>query len=233
MGQYYRAAVMDIKTSAPIKIFSSYDYDHNGAKLTEHSYIGNEYVEAVLEFIADYGPARLMWCGDYANQYIRDETFPNPDWALCNQKKKNKIKFVENIWEDEAIMADGAAQYPTIMNVNPFCQDHPFANRIRLVHNITKNLWIDLQDYDLTHELDFNPIPLLTAIGNGYGGGDYGGINKEQCGSWAGDVFNCYYDNEIWEMPKSIGTNEVALIHFQNGAQVLKPKFVKIRFEEE
>lgn len=232
MGQYYRAAVMDIKTSAPIKIFESYDYEHNGAKLTEHSYIGNGYVEAVLEFIADNGPARLMWCGDYAPAYVESEIFPNPDWSLCNRTTKDKVKFLENIWADEAIMGDEADKYPGLVDVNPFNQARPFYNRIRLIHNQTKNLWIDLQDYDITHELDLHPIPLLTAIGNECGGGDYYGPNKELCGTWAGDVLHCIYDEEIWEMPQKVGTNEIALINFKNGTQVLNPKCVKIHFED-
>ena len=30
-----------------------------------------------------------------------------------------------------------------------------------------------------------HPLPLLTAVGNGLGGGDYYGINKDQVGGWA------------------------------------------------
>lgn len=232
MGQYYRAAVMDIKTSAPIKIFESYDYDHNGAKLTEHSYIGNEYVEAVLEFIADNGPARIMWCGDYANAYVEAEKFPNADWALSKKNLRDKVKFMDNIWSDEAIMAEGAEKYPTIVNVNPFNQSKPFYRRIKYIHNITKDVWIDLQDYWITGKLDFNPIPLLTAIGNGYGGGDYGGTNEDCCGSWAGDVFMCFYDDDILHIPLDMATGKPRVIHFTDGTEILKPNFIKLQFEE-
>ena len=33
-----------------------------------------------------------------------------------------------------------------------------------------------------------HPLPLLTAIGNGLGGGDYRGVNEEHIGMWAGDL---------------------------------------------
>ena len=34
----------------------------------------------------------------------------------------------------------------------------------------------------------FHPIPLLTAVGNGRGGGDYEGTNMAEIGIWAGDL---------------------------------------------
>ena len=34
----------------------------------------------------------------------------------------------------------------------------------------------------------FHPIPLLTAVGNGRGGGDFSGIGEENVGCWAGDL---------------------------------------------
>lgn len=46
MGQYYRpVCILDDR----LESISSYDYD-NGAKLMEHSYIGNNFVEAA-EFL--------------------------------------------------------------------------------------------------------------------------------------------------------------------------------------
>lgn len=39
-----------------------------------------------------------------------------------------------------------------------------------------------------------HPIPLLTAVGNGKGGGDYFGVNNELVGRWAGDAL--YIDDE-------------------------------------
>ena len=33
-----------------------------------------------------------------------------------------------------------------------------------------------------------NPIAILTAVGNGRGGGDYFGSDMEQVGRWAGDA---------------------------------------------
>ena len=35
-----------------------------------------------------------------------------------------------------------------------------------------------------------HPLPLLTAMGNGQGGGDYRGVNMDKIGCWAGDLLH-------------------------------------------
>ena len=41
-------------------------------------------------------------------------------------------------------------------------------------------------NYNWTKEpFTVNPLPLLTADGNGRGGGDYGGVNEELVGTWS------------------------------------------------
>jgi hypothetical protein len=51
--------------------------------------------------------------------------------------------------------------------------------------NHTKKLYIDKTKYDNIH-----PLPILTAEGNGRGGGDYYGTNIELVGTWARDVIS-------------------------------------------
>ena len=48
--------------------------------------------------------------------------------------------------------------------------------------NWTKRVYVDTRK-----ETEFSPLPLLTAEGNGRGGGDYEGTSMELVGSWARD----------------------------------------------
>ena len=62
MGQYYTAILLDEQNQP--STCSPYDFD-NGSKLMEHSYIANNFVNAVLAEIQD-APHRVYWLGDYA-----------------------------------------------------------------------------------------------------------------------------------------------------------------------
>jgi len=55
----------------------------------------------------------------------------------------------------------------------------------KYIINHTKKLFINKDNHTLGH-----PLPLLTAEGNGRGGGDYRGINEELVGTWARDVIS-------------------------------------------
>lgn len=56
MGAYYAGAIND-------ELYSSWD-KNSGAKLLEHSYIGNLYVESVLHLLLN-SPQELRWVCDY------------------------------------------------------------------------------------------------------------------------------------------------------------------------
>lgn len=100
MGQYYRAIILGkrngIKTS-----FVSYDYDLNGAKLKEHSYIGNAFCNAVENYLLN-NPCRLVWAGDYAdNEKGKEENLyylskKKPTNTKGNQTDLSKDLFVIN-----------------------------------------------------------------------------------------------------------------------------------------
>lgn len=50
------------------KLYRVYSHDFgSGFKLTEHSYIGNGFVNVVCNYIVD-NAVRLWWCGDYAEE---------------------------------------------------------------------------------------------------------------------------------------------------------------------
>lgn len=85
MGQYYKAIILKDKTDDNNDVidfgFSPYDYE-NGAKLMEHSYIGNGFAEEV-ELALCGTQRRLVWAGDYADEEPQGENL------YCLLDKKN------------------------------------------------------------------------------------------------------------------------------------------------
>jgi len=53
----------------------------------------------------------------------------------------------------------------------------------RFIVNHTKKLYVEKKGI-------IHPLPLLTAEGNGFGGGDYHGTDEMLCGTWARDVIS-------------------------------------------
>ena len=204
MGQYYRAAVLDCKTSKPDVIITSYDYNC-GAKLTEHSYVNNDFVTATLLYINRFGPKRLIWSGDYGEK----TDMKNPDWALYNKTSEEVGLYFDNIWAENPKKNQFAPapfsnqEMEAAWHEDTYKYDQDYSPRY--IHNLSKNLWIDLNDYDKDPKgLNLNPIPLLTAIGNGKGGGDYEGTNMELIGTWAGDMFEVFTESEVNYLPANI-----------------------------
>jgi hypothetical protein len=145
MGQYYKAVNVD-----DMEHVSPHDYD-NGAKLMEHSYIGNNFVEAVEFLLIDTGEnknrwsgKRIVWAGDYAD----DEPM----------KGNNLYSLVDK------------PLYMLIEAVPP---------SYKYLVNLDKKEFVDKTKCTLmtaewnTSKLVIHPLPLLTVDGNGRGGGDY------------------------------------------------------------
>jgi len=63
MGQYYKPIIL---SSTPRITFDSYAYD-NGRKLMEHSWVGNNFVNAVENFLHESMGGNIVWAGDYAD----------------------------------------------------------------------------------------------------------------------------------------------------------------------
>jgi hypothetical protein len=76
MGQYYYAIILkantndeNIKENENILLWMSPHNYGNGAKLMEHSYIGNDFVETMEYLISPegmYHKSPIVWAGDYA-----------------------------------------------------------------------------------------------------------------------------------------------------------------------
>lgn len=160
MGQYYTPVIIE---NDKIKTLCCYDYD-NGAKLMEHSYLRNSFVETVVKQLLDK-KARLAWVGDYAE----------PD----DVENELARKFIEAERID--------AQY----RIKP--KHNKMENSYGLCFiNHSKKEYFYMDDYVFNIGKDkygfiIHPLPLLTAIGNGKGGGDYQGINMGLIGHWACD----------------------------------------------
>lgn len=75
MGQYFRAVILTDDKKEIKKYAESWNfkYEWEGtemmclAKMTEHSYIGNQFVAAVEKTFVN-NPQRLVWAGDYADE---------------------------------------------------------------------------------------------------------------------------------------------------------------------
>lgn len=177
MGQYYRIGMkIGGRVISNDRKYTGSDYVM--AKLMEHSYIGNWLLDSVAAAIYKENrehnkPVHLAWVGDYADVYNVDE--------------------VSNV-------TNGELAYGDVWGEKPLTPDHVF-NRVkhfgyrrRFLVNLDKKLFISFDRYLKNAKenrkdtnLTINPISLLTAIGNGRGGGDYEGTHKDLVGSWAWD----------------------------------------------
>jgi hypothetical protein len=157
MGQYYVAIILAEKVDGQkefVRVWlSSYDYA-NGAKLTEHSYTKNEYMNAVEYALSENGPfyrSRLVWAGDYAdNEAGSDENLHR----RCQSKP----------------------------SYQPMVPPNQPTNRYIVNHTLKE--YVDKQGRY------FHPLSLLTAEGNGRGGGDYSGSCEDLVGRWARHIIS-------------------------------------------
>lgn len=178
MGQYYQIIILAEKPSSnqqepaanlQSEIIRLAINPHNyrqGAKIMEHSYIGNEFVglaEYMLSPLGMFYKSRLVWAGDYA------DTEPTTAQNLYHMAPEPQLLF--NYSKDFQ-----AADY-------------------RYIVNNTKHEFVDKQRCIARYGDDYNglivhPLPLLVSEGNGRGGGDYWGPGEDDCGRWARDFIS-------------------------------------------
>lgn len=202
MGQYYKAYVRNNDMEAtfnpqtaiymtrhglermPDERVPGYFECFSGMKLTEHSWIENDFVNGVVELIEE-NPSTVTWVGDYADD--------NDDFDGNYTEE-----VYASAWHDD-------------------CHDRPF-ERMPVTHddgyivNHYKREYIDLERYvaaNVENGWCVHPLPLMTAIGNGRGGGDYRGNDMHLVGRWAMDVIE--YTHE-----KPEGYAEISL-RFESG----------------
>lgn len=167
MGQYYKQA---IEQDGNLDIFDAQvsDGGWNGVKLMEHSWIGNDFMDAISERIHNK-PANIVWCGDYADE---PQDFINIEWI--NYK---------------TIYPEESRDIPTLDKLpEKFDYSHKY------LVNHTYKCYVDFDLYiSKCKDKDgwtVHPLSLLTAVGNGRGGGDYGDkcVDSYMVGAWAGNT---------------------------------------------
>lgn len=179
MGQYYSALV---KRGDTIKNYNiqvegykegdEIDYDkYNGIKLLEHSYWRNPFMLAMTAELYRH-KARVAWVGDYASHY-RFERDDAPDPRTLCELAWEKIP-QEPIAEQDMTLED-------MVLVNHTKKQYVKGNEY---YEYNKFKWGDDTPWSCIH-----PLSLLTACGNGLGGGDYRGDLPDEnlVGYWCWD----------------------------------------------
>lgn len=167
MGQYFRQV---LRRSDTTQLFDGQcnGKDWNGLKLMEHSWIGNDFMNAMSQELHN-NPARVIWCGDYADE---PDDFANVgDWI--------SYRDIWNAPEDK-------------INKMPANVQFDYSHKFLVNHD--KKVYVDFDLYiSKCKDKDgwnVHPLSLLTAIGNGRGGGDYYDEYPDayMVGTWAGDL---------------------------------------------
>ena len=196
MGQYYNPSVLkkNWKTAKNPVCASLKCYDYgNGAKLMEHSYIGNSFVRSMEFLLANaFKGYPFVWVGDYAdsvetktgehNIYSDAGSFIYKDYYGDDDRKSKQY---------EALRATIPAmpEWKEGQVWNPY-KTIPY---YRYLVNYSKKQYCIMPRHS-KREWRINPLPLLTCSGNGRGGGDFHGYDDERVGMWAYDrigLTNC------------------------------------------
>jgi len=187
MEQYYEPTI--IYQDGSIASLYSHAYG-SGLRLMDHSWISNYLVNAVYSKILNK-PRRIAWIGDYS----KDEYETCGEAYTKHLGLEDFMKCYSHVWKYE----DEKESIPPSM----YTQED-----LNLINDKTKEMYLvnhDLKEYlDLGSYIErctvkdgnwagwcVNPLPLLTACGNGRGGGDFycndTNIGHEQVGIWAFD----------------------------------------------
>lgn len=181
MGQYYRALLIGKRRKALVA--TPHDFD-NLSKLTEHSWVTNALVDGVMEQLKD-NPQRVAWMGDYADEVAKESVGLGDGFI---KDEATLLKCYKKAWGNRTTTVK-----PTNLGTVNEWAEHCF-----LVNN-TKRVYIDMEEYikrsgcqpgwDKSGDVwCVAPLPLLTCIGNGRGGGDYfSEVGKQWVGTWAFD----------------------------------------------
>ena len=179
MGQYYTALVIDKDNT--IKKLEPLLFD-NGMKLTEHSWIGNNFVNAVCSLI-HHKPCKVAWVGDYSS----DPYHPKIDAYAKTLSRKEFTRMYNAAWNHRRSLSRKDFEFAQLALVG-----HETKGTYLVNHDL--KCYIDMEAYIRRSTVQtgrmegycLNPLPLLTACGNGRGGGDFrSGIGFEDIGTWA------------------------------------------------
>lgn len=166
MGQYYRPILTNAKGYE--MVYNRYvDGEYTMAKLMEHSWWLNPFVSTICSKLYR-NPMKVVWVGDYAD-----------DANVTNGIERDElVRLCKKAWNGK-----GSGVKEKLL----------YLSHMYLV-NHTKKVYIKCSEYEKectdSYGWCIHPLPLLTAIGNGLGGGDYRGGNQSDVGAWANDLIS-------------------------------------------
>lgn len=183
MGQYYKPVVK--VDDEVIAIEREYLGSYIGGKLTELAWgVDREFVNSVIACLyKKIEPCKLAFIGDYSSD---DE---------CNWFWNKQHNFTWNwAWNEQ----NQKIIRPTSFGPKPFKFVETLipgikTNKYLVNHTIKQYLDIDKYIHNCGMGLDcLHPVVMLTAVGNGLGGGDYDtdAIDADKVGIWAWDDLN-------------------------------------------
>lgn len=165
MGQYYKAIKFGTK-----EYVSSWALNC-GAKLMEHSWVKNPFVKFVESLLAEGGAwhgSPIVWAGDYADPELNEQGDPI-------QITKEDKTYEANLY----MLSD--------VEIKP--EEKPKLKYYRYLINETDKTFVDKNKLVDNDGWRIHPLPLLTCEGNGKGGGDFSGEDKQGLiGTWARKV---------------------------------------------
>lgn len=200
MGQYYKPVFVGFRGS--VRWIYSREYEV-GMKLMEHSYLGNNFVNAALCQIL-HTPMRMAWIGDYSDDVTQGKWGDEPYQKIDQQKFK---EIFSKVWDDKRSGRHKFHPEPLDMFHCPddfigwYLVNHTQRKFVNLGEYEKKNKWRESRKDWRTGETEewdmcVHPLPLLTACGNNRGGGDYYNDypDFDQVGTWAFDLieFTCF-----------------------------------------
>ena len=172
MGQYYMPYIKSLRDKKEMSVYS-HQFE-SGLKITEHSWIGNYMCNQVYNWILD-NPSIVAWIGDYAEfEMLNNKSY-------IDEKQWNRIR--NAIW--------GGDKNKFLQKPDSDLFEFDFNKNWYLV-NETKKQFLDMKEFIKKCGDEewgcLSPLSLLTAVGNGQGGGDYWGRNQDKVGIWAFDT---------------------------------------------
>ena len=222
MGQYYHGVILakSINENKEIKVeksMSSWTYN-NGSKLMEHSYLNNHYVKEFEKLLAnEYFGFPFAWVGDYADDKYGVDVYTLAGKYIteyANQRASERgWKPVEEYVGFGKDFVDENGDYHDVdelFDITP--KETLLKEKYQYIVNLDKKMFIRMpkeskekDKYGYT-KMTIHPLPLLCAVGNQRGGGDYYGRNETLVGSWAYDRIGVTN-----ELPSDITTELVAV----------------------
>jgi hypothetical protein len=197
MGQYWTAWVCEkeFKDRPPGKLVAVFDPTayNDGFKLTEHSYQGSETIGAVHAYLLNKQDKHVAWIGDYGSYHEDYDIIKN----RVTEAGYWKMKFAESLPSKASKC------------------EHLTTSKGYLV-NYTQKQFIDLAQY---HDVPdgfclYEPLPILTAISNGKGGGDYEGTSMKYVGAWAFDNIGVTEDAGTLDGYEQLKDKEGKIVRF-------------------